>query len=357
MQSFRALRPRASAQPLVMRRHTGGPRLSSCARWSARAAALSLATAATTVFATPIQYLSGASTQTSSSAVLPTVPLLPGATGFERRFVQGLSAASSQTNGAESASASASLQSGALRVSTAFASNGVSGGQTSASAFIGDGFAFSGPGGAPYVWNGQTVTFNIDVSGVHAANIPTQIGPQKYFDFSLVALMIYQPGTLQDSPVPFCNGGGTTNVVASFFWSLGSNTNATDPCGNAFLGNLSGTVNQTVAATFAPTGDFAWALGLRAISAAGGEQPGPISWSYQFGNTVEYDFVAPADAVVTTASGIAPGGQPGQVPVPATGLLLAAGVVAMAGRAARSQARERARSRTGATAGARPRAG
>lgn len=300
----------------------------------ARGAALALATAASAVCAAPIQYLSGASTQTSSSAVLPTVPLLPGVTGFSRRFVQANSSSSAQTNGAESASASASLATGALRVSTAFASNGTTGGQTSASAFIGDGFAFSGPGGAPYVWNGQNVTFNIDVSGVHASNIPAPLGGQNYFDFSIVTLLIYQPGTLDDANLPFCNGGGTTNVVTSFFWSLGDNTNATNPCGGAFLGNLSGTVNQTVSATFAPTGDFAWALGIRAISAATDGQSGPISWSYQFGNTVEYDFVAPADAVVTTASGIAPGGQSGQVPLPATAWLLAAGLFALARRRA-----------------------
>lgn len=289
---------------------------------------IALASAAGTTHAATIQYLSGVATQTSSPAVLPTVPDLPGATGFERSFAQQMAASSSQIHGAESASASASLQTGTLRVATAFSSNGVLGGQTLASAFIGDGFAFSGPGGSPYIWNGQTVTFDIRVTGQQSVSLPAGIGAFQYFDFSLLALMIYQPGTLDDV-VPFCNGPGVTNVVASFFWSVGENGSATDPCGNPFLGNLSGNVNRTVSASFAPTGDFAWALGFRAINASASGLPGPISWNYLFGNTIEYGFTAPADARVSTASGVPPGGVPASVPLPGSALLMAAALAGL----------------------------
>lgn len=263
--------------------------------------------------APPIQYLSGASTQTSSSAVLPTVPLLPGVTGFSRRFVQANSSSSAQTNGAESASASASLATGALRVSTAFASNGTTGGQTWPVRSSGTASPSPARAARRTYGTGRTSRSTSTCRACMRRTSRRRSAGRSFFDFSIVTLLIYQPGTLDDANLPFCNGGGTTNVVTSFFWSLGDNANATNPCGGAFLDNLSGTVNQTVSATFAPTGDFAWALGIRAIGTTTDGQSGPISWSYQFGNTVEYDFVAPADAVVTTASGIAPGGQSGQV--------------------------------------------
>ena len=295
-------------------------------RWRALAAAAVLAAAAASAGAAPVQYLSGAATQTDSPNVLTTVPVLPGATGFERYFTQSWSAASTQTYGAAFASASASLQAGTLRAATSFSSNGVGGGTTLASAYFGDGYAFSGPGGTPYAWNGQTVTFNIDVSGIQSASIPQSLnGEQQYFDFSIVSLLIYQPGTL-DQIVPFCNGPGTTNVVGGYFWSVGANTTPTDPCGGAFLGNLSGTVDETLSVSFAPTGDFAWALGIRMVNVAASGQSGPIAWDYAFGHTVSYGFTAPDDAIITTASGIAPGGQAFAVPVPSTVWLLGAGL-------------------------------
>jgi hypothetical protein len=296
----------------------------------ARAALIAIAAATTTpLIAAPIAYLSGASTQTSSSATLPTIPALPGVTGFERTFIQGFGASSTQVNGAERAASSASLQTGALRVSTSFSGDGSAGGLTSATAFIGDSYAFSGPGGQPFTWSGQTVTFNLAVTGSQSASIPAQVGPQQpYFDFSIVALMIYQPGTLQDSPVPFCNdpGQGITNVVASYFWSIGGNTS--HPCGGSFLGNLSGSVDQTLSASFTPTGDFAWALGIRAINASAGQLPGPVSWNYDFGNTLRYSFAAPEGVSVTTASGVPPGGVTA-VPEPGTLALLGLGVLAL----------------------------
>ncbi len=294
------------------------------------AAAAVLAACAVGVSAAPVDYLSGAATQTSSPAVLPTVPVLPGFSGFERYFGRTFSASSSQTFGAEHASASASLQNGTLRVATSFSSNGVGGGTTLASAYIGDGYAFSGPGGSPYVWNGQTVTFNIHVSGLQSAMIPPSLnGEQLYYDFSILSLIIYQPGGL-DETVPFCNGDGTTTVTGGYYWSIGANTTGTNPCGGAFLGNLSGDVNDTLSVSFAPTGDFAWALGIRAINAANGGQSGPISWDYAFGHTVSYGFVAPDDAVVTTASGIPPGGEAFAVPLPSTAWLLGAGLALLA---------------------------
>ena len=109
-----------------------------------------------------VNYLSGAATQTDSPIVYFNTP--PETTpGFQRQFFEGYNAFSSQAYSGQVAQASASLASGTLRAATQFSGGtGGNGGITLASAFIGDNF-----------------------------------------DFSLLALIIYQPGTLDDI-VPFC---------------------------------------------------------------------------------------------------------------------------------------------------------
>lgn len=279
-----------------------------------------------------LSYLSGALTQVDSPIVYFNTPPNP-TPGVQSQFFQGNAAFSSQAFAGQVASASASIQSGTLRATTSYSgAPGQSGGVTVASAFIGDSYAYSGGQGGPFVWgpNGS-VTFDITVDGFQSVLAPSDnVG-----EFGILALMIYQPGTLDDF-LPFCG----SNVMYSFFWSVGGNSSV--PCG-AFRGNLSGSIDTTVSASFNPGGDFAWALGFRAVNFVGGPLQGNVSWSNQFGNTIRYSVVNPEGAVVTTASGFRPGGEPeGSVPLPGSLALLGLGLAAMgAGRFRRTRAPSR----------------
>ena len=158
-------------------------------------------------------------------------------------------------------------------------------------AFIGDSFRHNAPTG-PFSWTSSTTAqFNIHIDG----STYLDAGPGEVYNFGIVALMIYKPGKM-DSDAPYC---GDT-VIASFFWSIGERRQGTDPCGNDFLGNLSGEVDANLLARFMPAGDFDWAFGVKVGGAFnGGELPGGSAsgtWINDFAHTATLMYVAGGNA-------------------------------------------------------------
>lgn len=145
------------------------------------------------------------------------------------------------------------------------------------------------------------------------------------FNFSYIALIIYKPGTLT-SDVSFCDA----TVTHANFWSVGAQSQATDPCGHAFLGNLSGAVDETLSVSFAPCGDFDFAFGMRvggAMNSTTGD-PFSASWSNDFSHTAKLSYVAPDGATVHSGSGVFPGTSAAAVQEPGS---LALAMLALAG--------------------------
>lgn len=179
----------------------------------------------------------------------------------------------------------------------------------------------------PFAWNGSTTArFDIHVDG----NESLVSGPGEVFNFAMVALIIYRPGTLDDF-VPYCG----SNVVTAFFWSVGDRAPATNPCGGAFAGHLSGAIDEDLSAAFTPGGDFDWAFGLSvggAFNANLNGATGSGEWLHDFGNTATLRYVAPDGADVQSASGVFPGTDPAvqAVSEPASLALVASALAGLA---------------------------
>ena len=278
------------------------------------AAALALAGAAP-AWAVPVTYVTGASAQTDA--------------GFDVSFAQQQSATASSisvpnANTAEYANSSASLANGSLHVASSNQANGSQQGQISmATAFVGDSFTHTA-GPDPFTWSSSTqATFNIAVDGNTslAADANTTV-----YNFSYIALIIYKPGTLT-SDVAFCDA----TVTHAYFWSIGAQSQATDPCGNALMGSLTGSIDETLSVSFAPGGDFDFAFGMRvggAMNSSNGD-PFSASWFNDFSHTATLSYVAPDGASVHSGSGVFPGTTAASVPEPSS--LALAGLALLGG--------------------------
>lgn len=276
-----------------------------------------MALAVGTAAAAPVDFLAGASVQTDA--------------GFTKSFAQQLTASQSgsyipNSTITETAASSASLIDGSLHVASTNIANGSDQGLVSmATAFLGDSLTHSA-GLNPFSWSGGTqATFNIQIDG----STSMSPGPGDVFNFGYIALVIYQPGTLSDV-VPFCD----STVTHAYFWSIGSQPQGADPCGNAFLGNLDGSVDQLLSVSLAPGGDFDFAFGMRVGGAfnANLAAPANASWINDFANTATLRYVAPEGASVASASGAFPGTTAGQVPEPGTLALVGAAALGFARR-------------------------
>lgn len=267
--------------------------------------ALAICTAAfaCAVQAVPVSYLAGTVVQTND--------------GFDVDFQQQISSSASRTytpygSSYESITAAANLAAGTIKVRTEGQANNATGALGPyGGAFIGDSFRhYSGTN--PFNWTSSTTAqFNIHIDGTTYLDP----GPGDVYNFSIVALVIYKPGML-DSEAPYCG----PSVIKAFFWSIGDQPQATDPCGNSFIGNLNGSVDTDLLASFMPNGDFDWTFGVKLGGAFnGGQLPNGFAsgtWINDFSNTATLGYVAPDGATVQSASGAFPGTTALQVPEP-----------------------------------------
>lgn len=265
--------------------------------------------------AAPVDYLAGASAQTDDGFVV----------SFAQQFSAAQSSAYTSPTTTEIAHSSASLAGGSLHLSTTNIANGSNQGQVAvATAFVGDSFTHTA-GLDPFTWTSATqATFNIQLDGATALNP----GPGEVFNLGYVALIIYQPGTLSDV-VPFCD----STVTQAFFWSVGPQARATNPCGGSFLGNIEGTVDQLLSVTFTPGGDFDFAFGMRVGGAFNANLSAPAfgTWFNDFANTATLSYQAPVGATVISSSGVFPGTTAAQVPEPGTLALVGAAAFGFVG--------------------------
>ncbi len=233
----------------------------------------------------------------------------------------------------ERASASANLSTGVVRAraeNQVFNDAGAWG--AFATAYMGDGFSHQN-GANPFNWVNQQASFTVRIDGVEQINP----GPGDVFNFGMAFLIVYRAGTLDDYG-PFCNGPADNgvnynNILASYFWSIGSGVD--HPCaGSQFNGNLSGNVDRLLTATFSPGGDFDWIFGVRVGGAfngnlAPGNRQSP-TWLQDFSNTATLSYQPPAGATVSSRSGVFPSTNTAAVPEPGSMLLVALGLAVAA---------------------------
>ena len=163
--------------------------------------------------------------------------------------------------GSVSGYASADLATGQLRLATSITNaDGSASPYMQTNAWFGDGFTTTNANGSPFIWNASTATFNMNLSGSLASTDGFA------HDGAFVVLAILNRGTLDPSK-PLI---GSPDSIQYFLWDIG-NPNFqiyyTDPQHNTVpLAITEGytSIPSTLSATFAPGGDFDWALLLGA---------------------------------------------------------------------------------------------
>lgn len=214
--------------------------------------------------------------------------------------------AASETNysqsgdwGSVGAYAKADLATGTLKMQASASSNMNSGFYPSiqSNAIFGDSFTTTTSGGSPFVWNGSTATFNMALTGPNLMTSSDGFASAGGF----IVLAILKKGTL-DPNQPLI---GSANGIEYFEYNIG-NPNLqiyyTDQQGNSTpLAITAGytDIPSEISATFAPGGDFDWAL---LLGASGQESPGE-AFDIDFSHTLTLDYVAPEGTDTTSVSG------------------------------------------------------
>lgn len=194
--------------------------------------------------------------------------------------------------------AKADLATGTLKIEASAASdmNGGSYPSIQSNAIFGDSFTTTS-GGSPFVWNGSTATFNMALTGANSMTSSDAFASSGGF----IVLAILKKGTL-DPNQPLIGGA---NGIEYFEYNIGNpdfQIYYTDQQGNSTpLAITAGytTIPSVISATFAPGGDFDWAL---LLGASGQEAPGE-NFDIDLSHTLTLDYVAPEGTQTTSASG------------------------------------------------------
>lgn len=208
-------------------------------------------------------------------------------------------------------------------------------------AAFGDGFSVFEPGGGLFSWtSADTVRFTLTVDGHIGSATPNDV---LGIDFGFGA-----PGALANAgkplgsrvPAGLVTGGFLVQDLCSF--GLGSNESLLGfmTCGGSLTKSVSGDVSGTIFAEFAPNGNFDWFAGLHLVGAPSG---GPGMSDMDFLSTITVAYQGPSGSTTFSQSGVFPGtlAAPATVPEPASFMLLALGIAAVAGhRRSRSRTRK-----------------